>query len=218
MPESVDPSTSRLSPESLALLAAIQSLEGAGIAHEVTQRLVHLYEASLARPSPGREYLVFTIAGIYCAVPLTELQEVRLSFPPITPLPGSPPWLLGVFGAHNEPVGLVDLALYMDHEETKRTSLLAASAEAAVLLTSTEHGSLGLLVEQVGNIVWIGDEDHREPLAPALIPETLARYVLACLVVTPEQQMPPLPTLLLLDFPQLVDDLLNPANDGSTHA
>jgi chemotaxis signal transduction protein len=201
-----------------ALQAAVQSLVATSAGPETMQQLLQLYEASLANPVPGRQHLVFSIAGITCAAPLAELLEVRLDFPALTPLPFSPPWLLGIFGVHNEPVGLVDLAAFMELECALPPRAAAARGEVAVLLARSEHGIVGLVVEQVGTIVWIGDEHRQAPPAPDLITERLARYVSACLVVPPDQQTPPLPTLLLLDLPQLLHDLLEPSSDGGSHA
>jgi len=189
------------------LLAAIQSLEDAASESDMTRRLIQLYKASLANPVSGREHLVFTIGGISCAVPLAELQEVRLNFPALTPLPFSPPWLLGIFEAHSEPAGLVDLAGYMGLDSS---ALAGTPRERAILLARTAQGMVGLAVGQVGEILHIGDEHRHDPPAPGLIPERLARYVLACAVV-PDQQASAIPTLLLLDLPRLLQDLLAPA-------
>jgi purine-binding chemotaxis protein CheW len=200
-----------------AVRAAIQSLESTAMQHDIMQRLLQLYKASLANVSAGQEHLIFTIAGISCAVPLTAISEVRPGFPTITPLPFSPPWLLGIFGAHNEPVGLVDLAAYLELECVPPAHAPAAHSEAAVLLTGSEKGTIGLVVERVGDIVQVSSEHRLDPPAPGLIPDRLARYVQACLAIAPDQQTPPLPTLLLLDLPHLLHELLESAADGGLY-
>jgi chemotaxis signal transduction protein len=52
--------------------------------------------------------LLFVCAGVPCAAPLAELREALPTLPRTTPLPFSPPWLLGLFPLRTEIIGLVD--------------------------------------------------------------------------------------------------------------
>ncbi len=56
----------------------------------------------------GAEHLLFVCAGVPCAAPLADLREALPTMPRTTPLPFSPPWLLGLFPLRTEIIGLVD--------------------------------------------------------------------------------------------------------------
>jgi len=56
----------------------------------------------------GVEHLLFVCAGVPCAAPLADLREALPIMPRTTPLPFSPPWLLGLFPLRTEIIGLVD--------------------------------------------------------------------------------------------------------------
>ncbi len=61
-------------------------------------------------PPSDKQFLLFACGGVLCAAPLINFREVLPVLPQPTPLPFSPPWMLGICILHAELIGLVDPA------------------------------------------------------------------------------------------------------------
>jgi twitching motility protein PilI len=103
----------------------------------------------------GMRYLVSSIA---------EVNEI-LTFPQLTVVPGTRPWLLGVANVRGNLVPIVDLRSFV---EAERTQLIDSSR---VLIIRQHGGSVGLLVDEVLGQRNFSDEQRAEAEA-----ESDARY------------------------------------------
>ena len=84
----------------------------------------------------------FRIGSRYLVSSINEVNEI-LTFPQLTLVPGTRPWLLGVANVRGNLVPLIDLKLYLEGERT----LLTESSR--VLLARQAGGSVGLLIDEV---------------------------------------------------------------------
>lgn len=122
----------------------------------------------------GLDVLLFTCAGVPCAVPLTALREVQPSLPRTVALPHSPPWMLGVFPHHTEMIGLADPsplllgrpadAEYVPHLAARGVRLTGTPMQnppllCMALLIGDGTRSLALAVNAIGAIVRARAED-----------------------------------------------------------
>ena len=100
---------------------------------------------------PGR-HVVFLLGDQRFAVPIRLVQEV-LAPPPITPIPGAPVWLLGVFNRRGDIMSAVDIANRL------RVVRRREAASARLLIVATRLFSLGVLVDSVEEILSIAEEE-----------------------------------------------------------
>jgi twitching motility protein PilI len=84
----------------------------------------------------------FRIGSRHLVSSINEVNEI-LTFPSLTHVPGTRPWLLGVANVRGNLVPLIDLKQYLEGE---RTLLTEASR---VLLVRQSGGSVGLLIDEV---------------------------------------------------------------------
>ena len=84
----------------------------------------------------------FRIGSRYLVSSINEVNEI-LTYPALTLVPGTRPWLLGVANVRGNLVPLIDLRRYLEGEST----LLSESSR--VLLVRQSGGSVGLLVDEV---------------------------------------------------------------------
>jgi purine-binding chemotaxis protein CheW len=116
------------------------------------------------------------IAGTAFAVEAGLVQEV-VRTPPITPLPGAPPFLVGVASHRGDVVAIVDLARLLGRGETQvreRSRLAVARSEGMIV---------GLLADEVLGLVKLpsasvqppplGTEDKEFISGVATVPETI---------------------------------------------
>lgn len=99
--------------------------------------------------------LVFWIHGKRYAGALTALREVLAVVPPFTPVPLSPPWLLGIFPLRTELVTLVEpWPFLLRGEQSEATPSGDGVLSGAQALLVGENGRLvALVVDRVGDIV-----------------------------------------------------------------
>lgn len=115
----------------------------------------------LAKPLPRSSderrdrFAVLRIGREHFAFPATSLVEIG-RLPPVAPLPGLPPWLVGVAQLHGEPFAMLDISLLLDKGPTLR-------AEVVAVLESSGR-SLGVLADEVIGLRDLGQGD----LAPWL--------------------------------------------------
>ena len=73
---------------------------------------------------------------------ITEVNEI-LSYPELTFVPGTQPWLLGVANVRGNLVPVVDLLAYIEGEKSLR------NARTRVLLVKQSGGSVGVVVDEI---------------------------------------------------------------------
>lgn len=105
-----------------------------------------------------RQLLTFCIAGEWFALEVTRIRSVEPR-PALTPVPGAPQALPGVFAAHGQLIAALDprvvLRLPPPADETSGFAIIAATGEL----------SAGILVDWVDEVVQVADETIEPPAA-----------------------------------------------------
>jgi twitching motility protein PilI len=74
---------------------------------------------------------------------IDEISEILMSPPPVTSIPATRPWLLGVANVRGNLIALVDLKQFLFEQRTHVTS------RARVLVVKQAGGNVGLLVDEL---------------------------------------------------------------------
>lgn len=96
--------------------------------------------AQVARPD--EEFFVFRCGGLTLGVRSEDVREVT-RMGPLTPLPRSPSFLLGVVGHRGEVVPLVDLLRFLSLGESRPTS------RSRLFISDSSKHVVGFLADQV---------------------------------------------------------------------
>ncbi len=100
---------------------------------------------------------------------IAEISEILMSPPPVTPVPATKPWLLGVANVRGNLVAVVDLKQFLFEQRTHVTD------RTRVLLVRQSGGSVGLLVDELLGQRNLTDADRAG--AEGEPDERLARFV-----------------------------------------
>lgn len=178
-------STQQFTPVNLAQLIATAR---ANLPDDI-ERLLLTAQVNNTQPTPtdGAQYLLFSCAGVECAVPLHALREALPTLPRVVPLPYSPEWMLGMFPLRAEMLGLVDPAPMLVgtssalHERSLPSGTMSPTpiAPSTALVLGSGERSLAWAVAQIGAIVPIHDEEIRRQQAQAMsdeVPQVVERY------------------------------------------
>ncbi len=173
---------------------------------EEEQRAIEmLYEQKMAEPPSGIPFLTFKLNDLRWGVPVAHLREVLPNVSSITLLPFSPLWLYGLINLRGEPVGLVNLGELLFDPITAANVGRRTAAGAPVIIAESEGTSLGLLVEELGEVAFIEESQFKKLSAVEI--RALPAFAIAHLQAawTPSEADPP---ILLLDLPRLLTSLL----------
>jgi chemotaxis signal transduction protein len=157
-----------------------------------------------AAATTGPAFALFMLGGHRWGVPLECLREVLPTLPPLTPLPFSPLWLLGVINVRSEPVGVVNVSeLLLDPISASNT--LRRSGARPVLIAESDGIPLALLVEEVNETLFPEESQLQPPNAAETrwLPALAAAHLQA-VWTSPETQEP----IFLLDLHRLLAMLL----------
>ena len=91
------------------------------------------------------------LGGETFAVPLAHIREV-LPFPPLFPVPGAPPAILGLVNHRGEPLLVVDLRPLLNLPQT------GLMPDSRLLVVEDGADSLGLYAEEAGEVVGVPPE------------------------------------------------------------
>jgi purine-binding chemotaxis protein CheW len=107
-----------------------------------------------------RQFCSFRLGDLLMGIEVDKVQEV-LRFHETTPVPLAPPAVCGLINLRGQIVTAIDLR--------SRAGLEPATANAGSMniILSEEHGSLSFVVDSVGDVMEVDDEDFETP------PETL---------------------------------------------
>ncbi len=110
--------------------------------------------------SAARQYLTFTLAGDLYGVDIAQVSEV-MDCIPITRIPGTPDFLLGIINLRGKALPVVDLRLKFNLETTKRT------VSTCIIITEVEVESektmMGALADSVQEVFEIQRKDIEPP-------------------------------------------------------
>jgi len=181
------------------------------LSEEERRAVTELYEQKMASPPSGTPFLTFKLSDLRWGVPVAHLREVLPTISAITPLPFSPLWLYGLISLRGEPIGLVNLSELLLDPITAASVRHRTTAGAPVVIAENEGASLALLVEELGEVVFI--EDYQFETLPAAEIRSLPAFAVTYLQAawTPSREAQP---VLLLDLPRLTASLLQQLTSG----
>jgi twitching motility protein PilI len=85
----------------------------------------------------------FRIGDRHFVCGIDEISEILMSPPPVTSIPSTRPWLLGVANVRGNLIALVDLKQFLFEQRTHVTG------RARVLIVRQSGGNVGLLVDEL---------------------------------------------------------------------
>lgn len=117
-------------------------------------------EAIANLDSSDNQYLTFMLADEEYGVDILTVQELR-GWEPTTPIPNTPPYVLGVINLRGVVIPIVDLRnrFGLEHMEYGPTTVV-------VIVKVQEHGKeriLGIVVDAVSEVYDIGKADMQPP-------------------------------------------------------
>jgi purine-binding chemotaxis protein CheW len=102
-------------------------------------------------------YVLFSVAGAYYAAPQSFVSELD-RVPAITFVPNVPPWLRGITNRRGDILSVVDLRTLLGLER-----LPTGAGRLLVVRLRDDSCTLGLLVDEVQQIVGLSPDDVRVP-------------------------------------------------------
>jgi twitching motility protein PilI len=117
--------------------------------------LAHASELAEQMDAPGLWRGIGYRVGAQLFVSSIEEINELLAVPPLTAVPGTKPWLLGVANVRGNLVPVIDLARFLFAERT------APSERSRLLVVRQGSGSVALLVDEVFGQRTIDDEQRR---------------------------------------------------------
>jgi chemotaxis signal transduction protein len=175
------------------------------LSEEEQRAVAMLYEQKMAQPPVGAPFLTFKLNNLRWGVAVSHLREALPSISSITPLPFSPLWLYGLINLRGEPVGLVNLSDLLLDPITAANVRRRTAAGAPVIIAESDGVLLGLLVEELGEVVFL-EEHHFGKLSGAET-RSLPSFALAHLHAAWKPSRADQP-VLLLDLARLIANLL----------
>jgi purine-binding chemotaxis protein CheW len=113
---------------------------------------------------PTVELCTFTVAGSEYALPVGEVQEV-LGPQAVTPVPLTEPSVVGIVNLRGQLVTVLDLGHRLGIADRTDAEAGAGADQRMHLVLRTEHGTVSVLVDAVGDVVALDEEDVLDPPA-----------------------------------------------------
>lgn len=121
----------------------------------------------------SRELIAFRIGNQEFCVNIMSVREIR-GWTPATPMPHSPPYILGVINLRGAVLPIVDLSARLGLAEAEPT------ARHVIIVAQVKSRIVGLLVEAVSDILTIIDENIQPvPEVSSELEKQYARGILA---------------------------------------
>lgn len=125
--------------------------------------------------APPRRYVLFSLAGVRCAVAIEGVLETGY-VPALTRVPNVPRWVAGVASLRGDVVAVLDPRSLLGFEP------LALRPAGRLLIVRSLDGVAGLLVDALhGALSTSAEVSRRPPLAPGAAGERLAHLTLGWL-------------------------------------
>lgn len=108
----------------------------------------------------GSQYLTFMLAGEHYAVEILRVREIR-GWSPVTRIPKSPAFLLGVLNLRGAIVPIIDLRRRLSLEPAAYTCVTVT----IVLAVESSHGkrNFGIVVDGVSDVLEVPSSDVQPP-------------------------------------------------------
>ncbi|WLD96330.1 chemotaxis protein CheW [Agrobacterium leguminum] len=127
----------------------------------------------LARTNDSLEIIAFMLHEQQFAVRTTSIREIR-GWAPVTPLPHTPPEVLGVMNLRGTVIPIVDLSV--------KLGMVAAEAteRSAIVVTSVKGKTIGMMVDRVSDILTITESELQPvPVAAGIAATSYAEGIFA---------------------------------------
>jgi purine-binding chemotaxis protein CheW len=108
------------------------------------------------------EIVSFHLGDQEFCIDIMAIREIR-GWAPVTPMPHTPPYVLGLINLRGAVIPVIDMACRLGMKMTE------PSERSAIIVTDIAGKLVGLLVEQVSDMMTIKSEDLQP--APEIIPE-----------------------------------------------
>ena len=108
------------------------------------------------------EIVSFHLSDQEFCIDIMAIREIR-GWAPVTPMPHTPPYVLGLINLRGAVIPVIDMACRLGMKMTE------PSERSAIIVTDIAGKLVGLLVEQVSDMMTIRSEDLQP--APDIIPE-----------------------------------------------
>jgi twitching motility protein PilI len=126
------------------------------LAHYERRSLAHASDTQKKLEAPGLwRGIGFRVGSRLLVSGIDEINEL-LAVPPVTPVPGTQAWLLGVANVRGNLVPVVDCARFLFGERTQH------SERTRLLVVRQGTGSVALLVDEVFGQRTVDEEQRRE--------------------------------------------------------
>jgi purine-binding chemotaxis protein CheW len=113
------------------------------------------------------EIVSFHLGEQEFCIDIMVIREIR-GWAPVTPMPHTPPYVLGLINLRGAVIPVIDMACRLGMKMTE------PSERAAIIVTDIAGKLVGLLVEQVSDMMTIKSEELQQ--APEIIPEAQPRH------------------------------------------
>lgn len=120
------------------------------------------------------EFVTLVAGGQNFCIEITQIREIR-RWTPVTILPHSPSYVLGVINLRGAVIPIIDLAAKLGFEKISPTE------RHVIIITAIEDRIVGLLVESVSEILGISSDMVRE--TPRTPEDATTRSILGVITV-----------------------------------
>lgn len=107
------------------------------------------------RAAVAQEVLHFRVSGMQLCVPLDYVYKV-MPIMSLQPVPGAPPYLVGLMNLHGASVPVMDLAMRLGHKNAQKYTL-----DTPILLCTSGVRRVGLIISEVCDVGSIENQDRQ---------------------------------------------------------
>jgi len=106
------------------------------------------YEAKGAAEDPVLQWVIFRLDNETYGINVMQVQEI-LRYTEIAPVPGAPPYVLGIINLRGNVVTVIDTRLRFGLSEAETTD------QTRIVIIETENQVVGILVDAVAEVVYL---------------------------------------------------------------
>lgn len=106
------------------------------------------YEAKGVIDDPVLQWVTFRLDNETYGINVMQVQEV-LRYSEVAPVPGAPPYVLGIINLRGNVVTVIDTRLRFGLEQTETTD------QTRIVIIETENQVVGILVDAVAEVVYL---------------------------------------------------------------
>ena len=126
------------------------------------------YEAKGAVEDPVLQWVTFRLDNETYGINVMQVQEV-LRYTEIAPVPGAPPYVLGIINLRGNVVTVIDTRLRFGLAQTETTD------QTRIVIIETENQVVGILVDAVAEVVYLRQSEIE--ITPNVGNEETAKFI-----------------------------------------